>query len=349
MKIIEANFGSLHSKTIKSYTVKTDRGMELTCIDYGCIITSIHVPDKKGNSENIVLGFDSINDYLNHSPYFGCTIGRNAGRIKDAVFQLDGVAYSLQKNDGENNLHSGSNGFHNVIWDTTVIQKSTDEVKIIFSYTSPDGEGGFPGDLKTTVMYTINNSNQLIISYDAICDQKTLVNLTNHTYFNLSGNLKRTIVDHELTLKSDYFLELDNQFIPTCRKIPVDGTVFDFRKGRKILEGTKSEHPQTRIVGGGYDHPFLLNANHQHEILLADRESGRKIEIETDELCVILYTGNSLSPDFKIRGKQSEKHLGVCLETQKPPNMIDHPEFPTLILEANQPYQTKTTYSFYSK
>lgn len=348
MNVIEGIFGSLHSKTIKAYTIKTDNGMELTCIDYGCIITSIYVPDKKGNIENIVLGFDSIDEYINYSPYFGCTIGRNAGRIKNATFQLEGVTYFLPKNNGENNLHSGPNGFHNVIWDSTVNQKSEDEVNIIFTYTSPDGEEGFPGNLKTTVTYTINNRNQLIISYNAICDQKTLVNLTNHTYFNLSGNLKRTVVDHELTLKSDFFLELDDQFIPTGWKIPVAGTIFDFRQGRRILEGTQSEHPQTRIVGGGYDHPFLLNANHQQEILLVDRESGRKIEIETDEPCVILYTGNSLTNDFKIRGKQAEKHLGLCLETQKPPNMIDHPEFPTIVLEANQPYKTKTTYSFYS-
>lgn len=345
MKVTEELFGVLHGKTIKSYTIKNDTGMELTCIDYGCIITKIQVPDKDGNLENIVLGFDSVDEYVNYSPYFGCTIGRNAGRIKNAAFQLDGVTYSLPKNDGENNLHSGPNGFHNVIWQSKV-QQNDHEVNIIFTYTSPDGEEGFPGTLQTTVSYTINNDNQLVISYMAMSDKKTIVNLTNHSYFNLSGDLKRSIVDHKLTMNSDYFLELDDSFIPTGRKVPVDGTVFDFRKGRQIIEGTHSEDQQTKIVGGGYDHPFLLNVSHQNEIVLEDETSGRKVIIETDEPAVILYTGNSLTTDFTIRGRQSEKHLGLCLETQKAPNMIDHPDFPTIVLEANQPYISKTTYSF---
>lgn len=345
MNVIEGVFGSLNGKNVKSYTIKTDNGMELTCIEYGCIITEINVRDREEDLENIVLGFDTIEEYINHSPYFGCIIGRTAGRIENASFQLDGVSYELPKNDGVNNLHGGPHGFHNAVWESSV-EAQENEVNITFSHTSPDGEEGFPGNLQVTVIYTVNNANELTITYRAVSDKKTVVNLTNHSYFNLSGNLKRTVLDHELILKSDSFLELDSSLIPTGKILPVEGTVFDFRKGRQILQGVESEHPQTKLVGGGYDHPFLLNDNHQKEISLLDRESGRKIDIETDEPCVVLYTGNMLEGHYEIRGKQSNKYLGLCLETQKPPNMMDHPDFPSSILEENQVYTSKTKYSF---
>jgi aldose 1-epimerase len=345
MNVYESIFGSINEKDIKSYTVETDHGMEITCIEYGCIITSLQVADREGAIENIVLGFDTIEEYLNYSPYFGCVIGRSAGRIEGASFQLDGEIYTLAKNDGENNLHGGPNGFHNIIWDSSY-EIRENVVHITFTHTSPDGTDGFPGNLKTTIMYSIYNSNELIISYHASSDKKTVVNLTNHTYFNLSGSLKRTVEDHELTLKSDFYLELDASYIPTGNVIPVENTVFDFRKGQKVSSGFQANDPQTKLVGGGFDHPFLLNVNNLKEITLVDKESGRKVEIETEEPCVVLYTGNSLANDFMIRGKRSEKHLGLCLETQKAPNMFNRPDFPSIIIEANKPYTTKTKYSF---
>lgn len=345
MNVTERVFGCLHGKDITSYTITNNNGMEMTCIEYGCIITSIRVPDKEGTIENVVLGFDSIEEYATSSPYFGCVIGRNAGRIENARFQVDGHTYSLTKNDGEHNLHSGPNGFHTIIWNSSCERKEN-EVHITFSHTSPDGDEGFPGTLQATVTYIMNEDNELVISYHAVSDQTTMINLTNHTYFNLSGSLKRTIVDHELWLQSDRFLELDTGLIPTGNAVPVEGTVFDCRKGRNIMEVVSSEHPQIKRVGGGYDHPFVLTNNHQREIVLVDKESGRKLEIETDEPCVVVYTGNSLSNDMTIRGTPCEKYLGMCLETQKPPNMIHHPDFPSLLVEANQAYTTKTIYSF---
>jgi aldose 1-epimerase len=216
---------------------------------------------------------------------------------------------------------------------------SDSEVKIIFSYRSPDREEGFPGNLDVSVIYAFNDQNELLITYKAVSDQKTVVNLTNHSYFNLSGNLKRTALDHELTLPSDGFLELDHALLPTGKIIPVEGTVFDFRKSRRVGEGIESGNPQTVMVGGGYDHPFLLNQNEQ--ISLFDRESGRKLEIETDAPAVVFYSGNALPDDFSIRGVQSQKHLGLCLETQKPPGMID-----ALFVEKNQVYVSKTKYRF---
>jgi aldose 1-epimerase len=343
MKLTETVFGTLHGRKVKSYTITNANGMELTCIDYGCIITEINVPDSQGNLENVVLGFDTLQEYIDHSPYFGCVIGRNAGRMKNASFEIDGECYNLSKNDGENNLHGGPNGFHNVIWDSTVENKEN-EVNIIFSYTSPDMEEGFPGNLHVTVIYTFNEDNELLITYKAVSDKKTIVNLTNHSYFNLSGNLKRTILEHELKLKSDAFLELDASLLPTGKVIPVDGTVFDFREGQKIARGIESDHPQTEIVGGGFDHPFLLSAQNHKQISLYDRESGRKLEMETEEPTVVFYTGNMLGNDFSIRGKQTEKHLGLCLETQKPPG--DH-NFPSLIVEKDQVYTSMTKYIFH--
>lgn len=340
MKLIETIFGRINGKNVNSYTIKNKNGMEFTCMEYGCIITSIKIPDRNGNAENIVLGFDTLEEYIDHSPYFGCVIGPNAGRLRNAVFEIDGVVYHLAKNDGENNLHSGPGGFHNVIWDSKVENKEN-EVQITFSYTSKHMEEGFPGNLETTVSYTFNNRNELLIAYKAVSDQTTIVNLTNHTYFNLSGNLKRTILDHEVTLDSDFFLELDSSLLPTGREIPVEGTVFDFRKGRQIKRGLESPHQQTKLVGGGFDHPFLLNGQEQKPIGLFDEASGRKLEIETDEPSVVFYTGNMLGNDFSIRGKQAEKHLGLCFETQKPPGKI-----PSLMMEANEVYRSKTKYIF---
>lgn len=345
MEVTEGIFGELNGQAVKSYTVRNDRGMEFTCIDYGCTITRIMVPDKNGVKENVVLGYDTLEEYLNYSPYFGCIIGRISGRIKHAKFTLDDETFTLANNENEHHLHGGDKGFHNVIWNSSVETKA-DEVHIVFSYTSPDGEEGFPGNLKMDVTYSLNNDNEIIISYQGVSDKKTIVNLTNHSYFNLSGKLKRTILEHELTLKSDSFLELDLSLIPTGNVLSVDGTVFDFRKGQQILQGVRSQHPQTKIVGGGYDHPFLLHTNHQQEIILVDYESGRMLEIGTDEPCVVLYTGNALENGVTIGGVPSEKHLGLCLETQRPPNMINNPDFPSAVLEANKVYSTKTKYAF---
>lgn len=345
MNVTENIFGELNGQTVKSFTISNDNGMEVTCIDYGCIITKINVPDQEGTIENVVLGFDTLEEYLNYSPFFGSVIGRVAGRIQQSKFDLDGVTYPLTKNEGENHLHGGPNGFHQVIWDSFIEEKS-DEVHIKFSYISPDGEEGYPGRLEVTVNYSLNNNNELIITYQGTSDKKTLLNLTNHSYFNLSGDLKRNILEHEVTIKSDRFLELDESLLPTGNFINVENTAFDLREGKKILEGVKSEHAQNELVGGGYDHPFLLNTNNQEEICLVDTISGRKLVVETDKPSVILYTANMLESNFHIRGIPSQKHLGVCLETQCPPNAIHHQEFPSIILEKNEVYQSKTSFKF---
>lgn len=345
MKVTKKLFGEFNGQKVTSYTIKNNNGMEVTCIDYGCIITKIVVPDKNGILENVVLGFDTLEEYIDYSPYFGSIIGRVAGRIGQSKFELDGTTYQLPKNEGENHLHGGPNGFHNVIWESSLEEKA-DEVSINFTYTSPDGEAGYPGNLKVDVNYSIHNNNEIVIAYKATSDKKTVVNLTNHSYFNLSGNLKRTILEHELMINSDQFLELNQALLPTGKSIDVADTAFDLRKGKKIMEAVASDHPQNKLVGGGYDHPFLLNANALDQISLSDPFNGRKLIVETDLPSVVVYTSNMLEGNFEIRGNSPEKHLGICLETQLPPDAMNHREFPSIVLDKNETYQSTTSYKF---
>lgn len=345
MKVMQEKFGEIDSQLVTAFTIINDNGIEITCLNYGCIITKIIAPDNKGNYENIVLGFDCLDDYLKYSPYFGAVVGRVAGRIKDACFELDGKTYLLYKNENNNHLHGGFKGVSNVVWEADVIE-TENEIGIQFLYVSPDGEEGYPGNVHIRVTYTLNNENELCISYYAKSDQNTLLNVTNHTYFNLSGNLKRGVLNHFLKIKSDRFLELDKEFIPTGSILDVTNTPFDFRDGRTIKEGVISGHPQIELVGQGYDHPFLLNVHHDNEIILWDPENGRTLTIETDEVGVIVYTGNQLKDDYEIRGVPSRKYLGICLETQGLPDAIHHPHFPSYILEKDKEYSSVTKYKF---
>ncbi|GKU81865.1 aldose epimerase family protein [Niallia sp. NCCP-28] len=345
MEVKKKLFGEFNGQKITSYTIRNANRMEVTCIDYGCIITEIMVSNKQGIIENVVLGFDTLEEYIHYSPYFGSIIGRVAGRIGQSEFELDGITHHLPENEGKNHLHGGPKGFHHVIWESFIEEKA-DEASIIFSYTSPDGEAGYPGNLKVDVKYTINNNNEIVIAYKANTDKKTLVNLTNHSYFNLSGNLRRNILEHELKISSDQFLELDQSLLPTGKFMEVADTAFDLRKGKKILEAAESDHPQNKLVGGGYDHPFLLNANTLDQISLSDSFSGRKLVVQTDLPSVVVYTSNMLEGNFQIRGNSPEKHLGICLETQLPPDAMNHPEFPSIVLDKNETYQSKTSYRF---
>jgi aldose 1-epimerase len=345
MKVIQEKWAEIDQQPVISFTMINDHGMEVTCINYGCIITKIVVPDKDGNYENVVLGFDQFDPYVANTPYFGAVIGRVAGRIQNACFELDGKTYTLCKNENNNHLHGGVKGFHRVLWNAVMVEKE-EEVGVKFSYTSPDGEEGYPGTVQVQVTYMLNNQNELVISYGARSDKSTLLNLTNHTYFNLSGNMKRDILDHELKIKSDRFLELNQELIPTGAILDVANTPFDLRKGKKIKDGIMMNHPQIELVGQGYDHPFLLNVHHDKEIILQDPESGRTLTIETDEVGVVVYTGNQLQEGMDIYGVPSRKYLGICLETQGLPDAIHHPHFPSWILRPSETYSSVTIYKF---
>lgn len=344
MEITKRLFGYVKNKPVIAFQLKNDHGIKMTCLNYGCVISELIVPDKDGKFENIVLGFDHIEDYIKYSPYFGAVVGRVAGRIKDAEFELNGKVYKLSKNENGNQLHGGDHGFHHVIWNGSTIERE-DAVGAEFSYSSADGEEGYPGNLEIQVTYLLTNNQELLITYRGKTDKKTIVNVTNHSYFNLSGNLKRDVKEHTLQLDSDQFLELDKELLPTGKKLNVDGTVFDFRHGRKIRDGIESRHPQNVLVGNGYDHPFLLKGD-KNPIILQDQESGRILEVETDQPAVVLYTSNSLTDDFSIRGRRSKKYLGVCLETQGVPDAIHHPEFPSVVLNPGEEYTARTKYAF---
>lgn len=343
MKVTKSVFGYIEDTPVYSYTITNVNGVEVTCIDYGCTITRMVTPDQKGRLENIVLGFDNLEDYLQHSPYFGCIVGRVAGRIGGATFDLEGKTYSLAKNEGENHLHGGEKGFSHMIWNSSY-EEDINRASVIFTHFSSDGEEGYPGNLAMKVTYTLTNDNEFMIHYYGKSDETTLLNVTNHSYFNLSGDLKRTVLDHTLTMKSDQFVELNESLLPTGTILDVEDTAFDFRNGQAIKAGVESNHPQNRLVGGGYDHPFILSANHCEEIYLADPESGRTLTVETDEKSVVVYTANQLSDEKEIYGVPARKHLGICLETQGVPDAIHHPNFPAWILEKNKPFSSVTKY-----
>jgi len=338
-------FGELNGQTVFNYTLTNDNGMEVSCINLGCVITKIITPDQNGNLENVVLGFDTLEEYSENPTFFGAVCGRVAGRISHAQFELEGNQYNLATNDGKHHLHGGNKGYSHVIWEGEMIN-SENEVGVEFTYVSPDGEEGYPGTLTIKVKYMLTNDNVLSVTYSGLSDKSTLFNPTNHTYFNLSGNAKHDILNHELTLKSDQFLELDNELIPTGERVNVENTAFDFQSGRKIIDGVRSEHPQNVLAQHGYDHPFLLNSNNDSEIKLVDSENGRVLVVETDQPCVVLYTANQMGEELIVNGKPSQKHSGVCLETQGLPDAIHHSDFPSVVLEKGQEFKTVTKFSF---
>lgn len=347
MNVTETVFGHTNGKTVTRYTLTNDLGFGLSCIDYGCIITELIAPDRSGKFENVVLGFETLEEYESNPHFFGAVVGRFAGRIKDGAATIDGTDYRLTQNANGHHLHGGPGGFHGAVWHSEAFQNET-EAGVEFTHFSPDGEEGFPGNLSMTVRYTLKNDrNELVIFYSGKSDKTTLLNVTNHSYFNLSGNLERTILDHELKLDSGHYLELDGELLPTGALVPVDeDPLFDFRSGRTIREATTSDHPQAKLAGHGYDHPFLLNKISHPAIELMDTESGRKLQIDTTEPAVVLYTGNHVGGPYLIRGTEAKNHLGLCLETQRPPDSLRHPHFPSSVLNADEEFRSETSYTF---
>jgi len=325
------------------YTLTNDKGMSVSILDFGGIITAIRVPDYKGKTENVVLGYKNYADYEQNPNFFGALIGPVAGRIQDASFELDGKRYPLDANEGDHHLHGGIAGFYQVIWHAETFQ-TEDAVGLKLNHTSVDGDGGYPGNLNVAVTYTLNNDNALVIDYQAETDQKTPIALTNHSYFNLSGDLKRTVHHHEITMDSRYFVELDQELIPTGKKLDVSGTTFDFRKGKKLAEGLEQPSKQNQIVGNGYDHYFLFEKN--GEVVVKDKESGRILTVKTNQPGMVMYTANGLDDGLQLAEGISEKHLGVCFETQGSPASLHHEGFPEIILEAGETYQKQTVFSF---
>ncbi|CAH2715829.1 Aldose 1-epimerase [Neobacillus rhizosphaerae] len=347
MKIQDRIFGMYAGESITEYTLVNDSGMTVSCLNYGCVITKIIVPDRAGTFENVVLGFEGFDEYLQWSPYFGAVVGRVAGRIKGASFELDGKEYRLAANEAPTHLHGGEKGFSSVIWRTEKLEEDN-AVGVKFFYHSLDGEEGYPGHLDTIVTYLLTNENELSMIFEGKTDQKTLVNLTNHSYFNLSGNLKRDCSEHKLQLDSDRFLELGPDFIPTGKMSDPTNTPFDFQRARRLKDGINSSHSQNELVGHGYDHPLIFTKKGENTIVLSDEESGRMLEVTTNQPCVVLYTSNQLEGPFSISGVPARNYLGVCLETQGLPDAIHHSAFPTVILNPEEVYYSTTKYRFFA-
>ncbi|GAB5409855.1 MAG: galactose mutarotase [Balneolaceae bacterium] len=332
---------------ISQFRLKNDNGMKMKVIEYGGIITELMAPDRNGVFEDVVLGHDSLEDYLQSNYYIGALIGRYGNRIANAKFSLDDKEYQLEQNDGSNNLHGGDTGFHARVW-------KGEEVSVIngtglkFSYLSKDGEEGFPGNLAIEVTYTLTNNNALVIDYTATTDQKTIVNLTQHSYFNLSG-MKEDILDHELKINAHQFVEIGEGAIPTGNLALVKETPFDFTTAKPIGKDINADHPQLNIPGG-YDVTWVLNKKgHELDVAatLAHPASGRMIEVLTTEPGIQFYSGNALKniPTGK-KGIDHNPRTGLCLETQHFPDSPNQPDFPSVVLDVDEKYRSTTVYRF---
>ncbi|MGD7009988.1 aldose epimerase family protein [Metabacillus sp. 84] len=340
MKVEKSVFGHLNNRPVYRYTMQNSSGMEVTCIEYGCAITRILVPDRNGALENVVLGCSQLEDYISKVPYFGAIVGRVGGRIRNGELPVGDETFSITKNQEGNHLHGGEKGLTHRVWSS-----SQTESGVEFYCESPDGEEGFPGNLKLKVCYELTEENELILTYYGESDRDTVLNMTNHTYFNLSGSLKDSVLSHQLTLPSAHFLELNDHSLPTGRALETEGTVFDFRNGRVLADGIHSGHEQICLAGGGYDHPFLLDEG--KEMVLYEKNSGRLLRAVTDQPAVIVYTSNSMGNDIVLQeGKRAEKHMAVCLETQMPPDAVHHETFPSIVLISGEEYRAQTKWAF---
>ena len=346
--VTHAPFGKTTDGTpVEIYTLTNANGVELKAISYGCIITSLEVPDRTGNMADIVLGYDSLDGYLKDSPYFGAVVGRYGNRIAKGQFTLNGKTYKLATNNGPNHLHGGNTGFDKVVWKAAE-KHSADGVGVVFSRVSPDGEEGYPGNLQVTVTYTLTDKNELVVDYHAGTDKATPVNLTQHSYFNLAAD-DGDILGHQLTIDADRYTPVDDTLIPTGELASVGGTPFDFRKPAAIGARIDADNAQLKN-GKGYDHNWVLNRNGsglQHAVRVLEPKSGRVIDIATTEPGVQFYSGNFLDGTLKGKGGRVYKHRsGFCLETQHFPDSPNHPNFPSTILQPGQTYSSRTVFTF---
>tara|TARA_B100001123_G_C15224545_1_gene992655 strand:- start:24 stop:1211 length:1188 start_codon:yes stop_codon:yes gene_type:complete len=348
MSIKKSDFGEVDGKKVDLYTLTNANGAIAKITNYGGIVSDIRVPDKNGRLGSVILGFDSLDKYLAGHPYFGCITGRYANRIAKGRFSIDGKDYQLTAiNNGKNHLHGGEKGFDKRIWAAKEI-KGDDFVGLKLSRTSPDGEEGYPGKLDTVVTYKWTNDNALQIDYTASTDKPTVINLTNHCYFNLTG-AANSILDHEMHLVANRMVPTDDAGIPTGSLMKVSGTPFDFTKPHKIGARINTEHIQI-TNGKGYDHNWVLN-NQDGDMALAARVteagSGRVLEVHTDQRGIQFYTGNYLDGSLTGRGGKIYKHrYGFCLETQIYPDSPNQKSFTNAILRPGEKYKHRCIYKF---
>jgi len=346
----EQPFGTQDGRPVHLYTLTNSHGVEIKAMNYGGIIVSIKVPDRKGQLADIVLGHDKLEGYIPNPPYFGAIVGRYANRIANGEFTLDGKTYHLPKNDGPNTLHGGTDKtFNKVVWDAEPLKSKTG---VAFSYLSHDGDDGFPGNLHMKVTYTLTDTNELVIDYEATTDKATPINVSQHSYFNLKGQGDGDILDHEIMINADRFTPVDKNLIPTGELRPVKGTPFDFTKSTRIGSRIDDNNEQL-VLGHGYDHNFVINRKGSGLVLAArvyEPTTGRVLEVSTTQPGVQFYTGNFL--DGTITGKDDKvykRRYGLCLETQHFPDSPNHPSFPNTILKPGEKFHQTTVFKFSTK
>ncbi|WP_333866185.1 aldose epimerase family protein [Sphingobacterium sp.] len=335
----------IDGKDVKLFQLRNDK-LAITLTNYGARLVSLKVPNKDGKLTDVILGYDSAKEYKeNYNNFYGAIVGRYGNRIGKASFKLNGEVYALEKNDGENSLHGGTNGVYNKVWDVV----SSTVTSITLAYTSPDKEAGYPGTVKMEVTYTLEENGGLAISYQATTDKETVLNLTNHAYFNLNGAGDASILDHELQIDAKAITEVDNTLIPTGKSLPVTGTAFDFTKPTLVGARIEDENAQLKI-GKGYDHNFELNKKDgfQKVAWVHTAKTGIQMEVFTTEPGLQFYSGNFMK-DSDPTGKEGKVYpfrSAFCLETQHFPDAPNHPNFASTVLKPGEKYSSKTTYLF---
>jgi len=345
MQMVEKKvFGTYKGKEVYLFTLTNKSGNVVRINSFGAKITWIEVPDKNGQKDNIAFGYDTFEETIKGDNSFGSVIGRYANRIAKGKFSLDGIKYTLPLNGGPNFLNGGRSGWHSVVWDTEIL-KNSKFPSVKFTYISPDMEEGFPGTMKVQVIYTWTDNNEIIIDYTCTTDKKSILNITNHTYFNLHGAGNGDILDHELTIKAATFTPVDSLMIPTGAILSVTGTPFDFTTAHTIGERINENNKQL-LIGRGYDINYVLDNKEEVDATVYEPVSGRLLEVITDQPGLVLYTGNGLMNRIGHGGKSYKARSGLCLESGHYPDSPNHPKFPTTVLNPGEIFASRTIYRF---
>ncbi|MEN8905269.1 MAG: aldose epimerase family protein [Clostridiales bacterium] len=347
MSIKKEFYGVNCDENVYMYTIENKNRCSMSVINYGCIIVSFKVPDKDGKYDDIVLGLDKLDDYVNNNyAYFGVTVGRYANRINNSHFVLDGKSYQLDKNEGENHIHGGHKGIGKVMWNAEILKDDISEY-LKLTYLSIDGECGYPGNVKITNIYRLTDENELIIDYIANSDKDTILNLTNHTYFNLKGHKNGNVLDHYIKINSDFYTKSDEKTMPTGEVLKVENTPFDFRKEKLLDNSMKKDKDFKNYIG--FDQNFIINNYSNEELKFAasvsEKTSGRCMKVYTTKPGIQFYTGNFLDKNVISKDKSNyDIHSGLCLETQYFPDSINFSHFSSPILKKGDDYKHKTIY-----